>query len=53
MHKMKIEKVEPYHVQILKNFNGVDLYEQFPMSYFNIKSYTVIGNIHENLDLFK
>lgn len=50
---IKFEKVEPCHVQLLKNFNGVDLYEDFPLSYFNVKSYTVIGNIHQNIDLFK
>lgn len=50
---MKFEKVESHHFQLLKNFNGVDLYEEFPLSYFNVKSYTVIGNIHQNIDLFK
>lgn len=49
---MKFKKIESHHIQLLKNFNGVDLYEEFPLSYFNIRNYTIIGNIHQNMDLF-
>lgn len=50
---MKFKNVESYHVQLMKEFNGVKLYEEWPLSYFNVYGYTVVGNIFQNLELIK
>ena len=34
-------------------FNNIDLYEEYPMSYFDQKGYKVLGNIFENPELLK
>jgi uncharacterized phage protein (TIGR01671 family) len=34
-------------------FNGIELYEEYPVSYFVQNGYTVIGNIFENPELLK
>jgi uncharacterized phage protein (TIGR01671 family) len=46
----KLQKIESYHVHLEKKFNNVALYEEFPLMHRG--SYTVIGNIHQNIDLF-
>ena len=49
----KIDDPRPEYKQLLQVFNGVNLYEEFPLSYFNTYGYKVIGNIYENIDIFK
>lgn len=49
----KIDDPRPEYKQLLQVFNGVNLYEEFPLSYFNTYGYRVIGNIYENIDIFK
>ena len=41
------EPMEP----LKQNFNGIDLYEEYPMCYNRGYGYEVIGNIFENLEL--
>lgn len=48
---IKFQKIETYYDAIKQTFNGVDLYEEMPMSYLHKNSYKVIGNIFENIDL--
>lgn len=50
---IKFQKIETCYEVLKQNFNGIDLYEELPMSYFHKNSYKVIGNIFENIDLMK
>ena len=50
---IKFQEIESYHECLKQNFNGVDLYEDLPVSYFHNNSYKVIGNIFEDIEIFK
>lgn len=43
------EPMEP----LRQNFNGIDLYEEYPMTYNRGNCYEVIGNVFENIKLLK
>lgn len=43
------EPMEP----LKQNFNGIDLYEEYPMCYGRGYGYEVIGNIFENFELLQ
>lgn len=50
---IKFQKIETYYEVLKQNFNGIDLYEELPMSYFHQNTYKVIGNIFQNINLMK
>jgi uncharacterized phage protein (TIGR01671 family) len=48
----KIDNPEIDYTPIQQTFNGVKLYEELPIVYSSY-GYKVIGNIYENIDIFK
>lgn len=48
---IKFQNPKPYHDALIREFNGITLWEEFPVSYFHKNNYKVIGNIFENPEL--
>lgn len=51
--KLKTERVKECYKPLERTFNGVVMYEEFSLCHFSSINYKVIGNIFENINIFK